>query len=115
MAISISIAKDFSLTPGPRSRHEGEFSGDQFLEEKLEPAFLLARDSGQPLVVDLDGVVGYATSFLEAAFGGLARIYEPRDVLQTLQLICKDEPSLVDEVKHYIEDARLKRAAQRGQ
>ena len=61
--------------------------------------------------MDLDGVVGYATSFLEEAFGGLARIYDPKDVLRTIELVCTDEPSLVEEVKHYIEDARLKRNA----
>lgn len=111
MAITLSIAKDFSETPGPRSREEGDFSGEQFLDEKLEPAFGEARNSCQPLIVDLDGVVGYATSFLEAAFGGLSRIHGPEEVLATLELTCKDEPSLVEEVRHYIRDANLKRTA----
>ncbi len=114
MAISLSIAKNFSETPGPRSREEGDFSGEQFLDEWLNPSFIKARDSHQSLVVDLDGVVGYATSFLEAAFGGLARIYGSQDVLKTLELICKDEPSLVEEVRRYIEDANLKQTTQRG-
>ncbi len=111
MAITLSIAKDFSETPGPRSREEGDFSGEQFLDERLEPAFAKALNSHQPLIVDLDGVVGYATSFLEAAFGGLARNHGPEEVLTTLELTCKDEPSLVEEVRHYIKDANLKRAA----
>jgi len=114
MDINLSIAKEFSETPGPRSRDEGEFSGQQFLEDLLRPAFIKARDSGQALVVDLDGVVGYATSFLEAAFGGLAMIYEPQDILKTLRLICQDEPSLIEEVKHYIRDANVKETAAVG-
>jgi hypothetical protein len=114
MAIRLSIAKDFSETPGPRKREEGDYSGEQFLEEQLKPAFIKARDSHQSLVVDFDGAVGYATSFLEAAFGGLARIYDPKDVLETLELICKDEPSLVEEVKHYIEEANSKETTQQG-
>jgi STAS-like domain of unknown function (DUF4325) len=105
MAITLSIARDFSETPGPRSRNEGKFSGDQFREEHLEPAFLEARASRQALEVDLDGTVGYATSFLEAAFGGLARDYEPGEVLETIKLKCEDEPSLIEEVRQYIRDA----------
>jgi hypothetical protein len=110
MAITISVAKDFSETPGPRSKDEGEFSGDQFREEVLEPAFIRARESDQTLIVDLDGVVGYATSFLEAAFGGLARTYGPTEVLGRVQLTCNDEPSLVEEVTKYIKEARGERA-----
>jgi hypothetical protein len=113
MAINLSIARDFSETPGPRSREEGDFSGEEFLEDLLQPAFIKAQKSHEPLVVDLDGVVGYATSFLEAAFGGLARIYESEDVLKILELTCKDEPSLVDEVKNYIRDANLKQDTKR--
>jgi hypothetical protein len=113
MAITLSIANEFSVTPGPRSKEEGDFSGDEFLETLLEPAFVKARDSHQSLVIDLDGTVGYATSFLEAAFGGLARKYEPSDVLDILELNCTDEPSLIEEVKQYIKDARLTQAMKR--
>ena len=105
MAISLSIARDFSPTPGPRTRREGDFSGEQFLDELLKPKFIQARDSNESLVVDFDGAVGYATSFLEA---------EPHLVLKTLKLVCTDEPSIVDEVRHYIEDAKSKRMTQRA-
>jgi hypothetical protein len=114
MAIELNIAREFSETPGPRSRDEGEFSGDQFLDELLEPRFIEARDSHQMLIVDLDGTVGYATSFLESAFGGLARKYGPSDVLRILDLTCKDEPSLVEEVKRYIKDAGTNNIKQQG-
>ena len=69
--LTLPVAK-FSDTPGPRSREEGDFSGEQFLEEVLLPQFEEAVRTNQKLVVDLDGAEGYATSFLEAAFGGLA-------------------------------------------
>ncbi len=115
MAINLSIARDFSETPGPRYIVEGEYSGEQFRKDLLEPAFVKARDSRQPLIVDLDGVVGYATSFLEEAFGGLARIYDPGDVLKSLELVCKDEPSLVEEVRRYITDTNSEHPTERGQ
>ncbi len=71
--IDVNIAKEFSRIPGPRKRWEGGYSGEQFFDEILRPRFLAARDAGAVLRVDLDGAVGYPTSFLEEAFGGLAR------------------------------------------
>lgn len=35
--IQLSIANDFSKTPGVRYPEEGEFSGQQFREEILKP------------------------------------------------------------------------------
>jgi hypothetical protein len=101
----LSVAKAFSETPGPRSRNEGDFSGEAFLEEVLEPLFLAVRQEGRVLLVDLDGTEGYATSFLEAAFGGLTRKYSANDVLKSLQFKSDDEPYLIDEIRKYIEDA----------
>jgi hypothetical protein len=104
----LSVARDFSETPGPRARDEGDFSGEQFLEEILLPKFEQARRDGVTLLVDLDGTEGYATSFLEASFGGLARQLEPKEVLSVLQFKSEDEPYLMQEIKKYITDARKK-------
>jgi hypothetical protein len=104
----ISIAREFSDTPGPRSRTEGEFSGQQFLEELLEPRFEEAIKSRAKLRIDFDGTEGYATSFLEAAFGGLARKYSAEQILMTLEFKCEDEPLLKNEITTYIKEARNK-------
>lgn len=102
----LSVAKEFSEIPGPRSRDEGDFSGDQFLEELLKPRYEEAVAEGQKLTVDLDGTEGYATSFLEAAFGGLARTYEAEEIFKVIQLKCDDEPYLIQEIQKYIHEAR---------
>jgi hypothetical protein len=102
----LSISKEFSETPGPRDRSEGAYSGEQFLEELLRPAFIKAVAAKEPLIIDLDGTEGYATSFLEAAFGGLARLYTAELLLGVLQFKSEDEPYLVDEIKQYIKDAK---------
>ncbi|MBI3886242.1 MAG: STAS-like domain-containing protein [Opitutae bacterium] len=101
----IVIAQEFTRTPGPRNQDEGDFSGELFLKEKLEPLFLKSRDTGLSLLVDLDGAEGYATSFLEAAFGGLARKYGADVVLKTLSFKSDDEPYLIDEIKDYVQQA----------
>jgi hypothetical protein len=104
--LNISVARDFADTPGPRSREEGEHSGEQFLEEVLLPIFEKAVRTDQELTIDLDGTEGYATSFLEASFGGLARRFDPALVLKFIHFKSDDEPHLVQEVKQYILDAK---------
>lgn len=101
----LTIAKEFSFTPGPRLRAEGEFSGQAFLEELLRPRFENAMKSGAKLVVNLDGVAGYPSSFLEQAFGGLAREFGSETVLSHLELVCTDEPYITDQITKYIRRA----------
>jgi hypothetical protein len=102
----ITIAKEFSETPGPRSKEEGDFSGEEFLERILRPAYERAVAEDETLLIDLDGTEGYATSFLESTFGGLARVFPAEEILSRMIFKCDDEPYLIDEVKKYMRDAR---------
>jgi len=104
MEHSISVA-DFSVTPGPRLKVEGAFSGELFRETVLKPAFENAIQKGNKLTVNLDGTLGYGTSFLEEAFGGLAREKEVKSVLNNLAIIATEEPYLVEDIKEYIAKA----------
>lgn len=105
----IKISVDFSDTPGARHRNEGKFSGEEFREDLLEKKYLEVRQKKQKLKIDFDGGYGYPTSFLEEAFGGLARIYGSSEVLNVLDFISNDEPSLIGEVTSYILAANEKR------
>lgn len=102
--LTINIAKEFTTTPGGRSKNDGKFSGQEFRERFLEPHFKDPNDKSKILVV-LDGVEGYATSFLEEAFGGLARSCGKHVCLDRLEFQSNEEPLLVEEIRHYIEDA----------
>lgn len=104
--IKISIAKDFSKTPGSRFREEGDFSAQEFFEDILEKKFSEALTVGKKLIVNLDGTVGYGTSFLEHVFGGLARKYTPEKVKEVLEIISTEEEYLKKDVEGYIEDAK---------
>lgn len=101
---------DFTTEPGARYRDDGDYSGEWFREEALLPHFQRALDSHTKLVVDLDGTDGYATSFLEEAFGGLARIYPIDQVLSRVEVVSDEEPRWVDKIAGYIRNARGRRA-----
>lgn len=105
--LRLSIAKDFSPDPGPRYRWEGEQSGQAFREDYLDPYFRQAINDSASLEVNLDGVEGYGTSFLEEAFGGLARIHGTEAVLKNLRIV-SDEENYRDEVLEYINEANKK-------
>lgn len=97
----------FSITPGSRYRNEGtkSHSGQEFREEYLEPKFVEAEKNKTKLIVNLDGTIGYGTSWLEEVFGGLARKYGKSKVLSILDFISEEEPYLIDDIKEYIKDA----------
>ena len=104
--MTINIAKEFTLHPGPRYPHQGLGSGEEFREKHLKPKFEAAREAGEKLFIELDGVeFGYPTSFLEEAFGGLAREFGVRAVMEVLSFRSELEPMLADEIHGYISRA----------
>jgi len=66
---TINIGKDFSETPLGRFPEDGPFSGQHFRDSLLVPALL----GNEQVIVQIDDVEGYGSSFLEEAFGGLVR------------------------------------------
>ena len=92
---------DFSKCPGGRFKSDGKYSAQEFREKYLEPIF---RDESytEKIMVDLDGVEGYSTAFLEETFGGLVRLFGEERVLERLNFKCNDEPLIIDEIKKYI-------------
>lgn len=101
----ISIANDFSDVPGPREIKEGDFSAEEFRLDFLVPAFKEALENNEKLIVDLDGVEGYGTSFLEEAFGGLAREFGIQKVLDNVEIISNEVAYYKDEAIQYIKEA----------
>ena len=99
--------KDFSACPGPRYVVEGEYSGEQYRGEILEPSLRECIQNDMTLTVDLDGTAGYGTSFLEEAFGGLIRKcnYEYSKIKSVLRLKSDEEPYLIEDIENYMREA----------
>ena len=68
---TVSIAKNFSSTPGGRTDADGPHNGRTFRVKFLEP--VVTGEGAAPLSIDLDGVAGLPGSFCDAAFGNLVR------------------------------------------
>lgn len=103
---TLSVARQFTEYPGGRFRRISEYSGEQFREELLEPAV----KSGEEVIVELDGVVGYGSSFLEEVFGGIVRAMRwlTRDEVDRHLKISSSRESWLLEANQYIDD-ELKR------
>lgn len=94
------FSKEFTEFPGPRYERLGPYSGESFRKKVLIPII----ESGEKVVIDLDGVIGFGSSFLEEAFGGMVREgFERTDVMRVVDnIVCKDDPSLIQEIKNYV-------------
>jgi hypothetical protein len=100
--ITIRVASEFSKTPGARLIKEGGHSGEEFREKFLSPYFEDPTSNDSILII-LDGAEGYPTSFLDEAFGGLARIYGKEKVLARIKYESNEDPLLIEEILQYIE------------
>lgn len=97
----IYVAKSFSRFPAGRFTTDGPNSGERFRNDFLIPSLV----KGDKLRIYLDDVLGYGSSFLEEAFGGLVRDhkYSGADLRKAIELISIDE-SLIEEVWQYIDE-----------
>jgi STAS-like domain of unknown function (DUF4325) len=97
--IMLNVATDFSRYPSGRYPGDSRFSGERFRSE-----FLLGPlKKDQVIEINLDGTLGYGSSFLDEAFGGLVRIcgFSASFLRKHLKLKSKDA-NLVDEAWSYI-------------
>ena len=95
----INVARDFSRYPAGRYVDDGPYSGAAFRDGILIPAL----KAGEAIVVELDGVRGYGSSFLEEAFGGLVRNGFAAELIRQLISFQSADRSLVEEIEDYIE------------
>src|SRR5688572_16798632 len=101
----INVARDFSTAPSGRHPEDGPHNGERFRLEWLVPSL----EDPEGVEIQLDGVSGFGSSFLEEAFAGLVRIhhFEPTDLKQRIHIKYSD-PDLIyyaDSIADFISDA----------
>jgi hypothetical protein len=105
----ISIANNFSDVPWGRYPTDGDVCGQNFRETHLRRAL---QDTNETVIVDLDGVEGLGSSFLDEAFAGLVRQgYFTEAELKSRLEIVTTQPEFrmyVDLAWRYIQQAQSK-------
>ena len=105
----IDLARDFSPYPAGRVAEDGDNNGARFREAVLVPALLRAKQTGEKVVVDIDGVRTFGSSFLEEAFAGLIRLgrFTRKDLTALLEVRCTKSHLLIfkDTITAYIREA----------
>ncbi len=106
--LSLVVATEFTSTPGPRYKIEGDFSGEIFRQSVLEPKLKQAINENAILLINLDGTAGYGTSFLEEAFGGLIREneYDYQTIIKHIEFKSEEEEYLIEDIHAYLKDAQ---------
>ncbi len=90
------LVVDYSSSPGPRYCNQGEDSGEDFYHTKLNASFYQAVSNNMVLRVTLDGTDGYASSFLDEAFGNLIFDFGKNNVSNHLRIKSEEEPEWID-------------------
>lgn len=85
----------YSTSPGPRYCDQGDDSGEDFYHQILNARFYEAYTNDAILVVDLDGPDGYASSFLDEAFGNLVYDFGKDVVKKHLIIKSEEEPEWI--------------------
>ena len=87
---------DFAEYPGVRYIEQGDYSGEEFYVDTINPLFKKCISENKILVVDLDGTAGYASSFLDECFGNLVYDFEYDQILLRLEIISLEESDWQD-------------------
>ena len=109
--MKISIARDFSPSPGGRYTTDGPKSGEAFRDTILLPALKHAERKGDSVTVSLDGIPnGPGPSFLDEAFGGLVRNsdYSPARLRELMHVEASNpihNPFHIELIWRYVDEA----------
>lgn len=103
--MNINIAYEFTETPGGRFRDQGEFSGEEFRQRFLKPRYEASINNNEKLTINMDNCYGFAASFLEEAFGGLARDLKDKNIMKNIDIVCNDEPGIIERINGFVANA----------
>ena len=89
---TISVLENFSEFPALRHCNISDKSGEEFYHTVLNREFKEQFEKKEKLVVNLDNTAGYASSFLDEAFGNLVFDFTLDNVKKYIEIISNQEP-----------------------
>lgn len=100
----VSVARDYTIHPGPRYVRQGPWSGEKFRKLLVER---LKRHGN--IIVNLDGTRGYGSSFLDEAFGGLVRegVLTRDEFDHRIEIVSDEDSTYKAEALEAVKSARL--------
>lgn len=101
--VMINVGVEFSKQPFGRYYDDGDFSGQLFRENFLEPAFKSQAKVIEVYLDDIEQGWEYGSSFLEESFGRLASEVGRESISRLLIITDSTDYSL--EINGYIEEA----------
>lgn len=90
---------DYSTSPGPRYCNQGDDSGEDFYHSLLNQRFYESLKEKKILKVILDGPDGYASSFLDEAFGNLVYDFGIETVRKNIEFVSNEEPEWISMIQ----------------
>ena len=108
----IDIAQKFSDSPSGRYIEDGEYCGANFLHQYLLPNI----HKYTKIILDFTNVLGYGSSFLEEAFGGLVREtgMSKEEFFKHIEIKTLNDPFLLEEINQYIDEEIERERQARG-
>ncbi|WP_295117607.1 STAS-like domain-containing protein [uncultured Chitinophaga sp.] len=89
---TLKIADSFTPFPGLRHCNISDNSGEEFYHKVLNPAFAQQVRAEQPITIDIDDSQGYASSFLDEAFGNMVYDFGLETVRRYVTITSEEEP-----------------------
>lgn len=100
--VKYKFVEKYTKFPGGRFERLGPYSGEDFREKVLRNIF----ESGKSIEIDATGVVtSFSPSFLDEAFGSLAKEYGLEKFRNTVKIFSADNEKLAEKMMYYVERA----------
>ena len=97
---TISVLENFSEFPALRHCNISDKSGEEFYHSVLNREFKEQFEKKEKLIVNLDNTAGYASSFLDEAFGNLVYDFTLDNVKKYIEVISNQEPHWKNMIEH---------------
>ncbi|MBB1317500.1 STAS-like domain-containing protein [Shewanella sp. SR43-4] len=113
--MNYNIGLQFSDTPAGRYFDDGDYTGEHFRENVLKDLVNNLQEN-EKLIITIDDVEGFGSSFLDEAFGGMVGkgYIEPDEFLDLLVIDYEDSEDVssfaffAKKIKEYISKANSK-------